>query len=543
MDIDKDAPDAEQWKHKYFNQLEDAESKEKQWREADELLRKTVARLTLAADGQDDNLDQQLLELRNAIRDRASSAQLQKTIDAMSTTLIKLERERKNKASHAEHESALLKLLDQLRLPKGTGRKIKQLRKLLDNPAASESEKTVNSFVELVHSAIELSSDTDVSPSTESDRGGLFQRLFTGQDKTANPVTQDEPDSSAPMSVREVLIQLLERLSLPDDLMAQVDAIRMQIEATNNQSGWDQVLEQIADLVQAIRTQTQKEKQGIEDFLLQLSERLQEVDRQLAGSDAYYDDSFAASGALDSAVKQGIDGIQSGVRDATDLNQIKQLVQAHIDTVLDHMEKHRATEQQRYAAAKAEIAVVTERLHGVESEADALRARVHEERNQAQTDTLTGIPNRLAWEERLEQEIARWKRFSTPLVLLIWDVDKFKRVNDTFGHKAGDKVLCTIARSLAASIRETDFIARYGGEEFVHLMTGAELEDCVAVADKLRSKIEATGFHFRDEAVTITVSCGVTQFRDDDNAESWFERADRALYKAKQAGRNRCISD
>ncbi|VAW80486.1 hypothetical protein MNBD_GAMMA13-912 [hydrothermal vent metagenome] len=235
---------------------------------------------------------------------------------------------------------------------------------------------------------------------------------------------------------------------------------------------------------------------------------------------------FAASGVLGSAVKEGIDGIQNSMRDTTDLDQIKQLVQSHIDIVLDHMEKHHATEQQRYDAAKAEISRVTERLHDVESEADALRARAHEERNQAQTDVLTGIPNRLAWEERLEQEIARWKRFSTPLVLLIWDVDKFKRVNDTFGHKAGDKVLRTIARSLAAPIHETDFIARYDGEEFVHLMTGAELDACLVVEDKLRSKIESTGFHFRDG----------------DSAESWFERADRALYKAKQKGRNCCIS-
>ncbi len=552
MDIDKDASDTEQWKRKYFDQLEETEGREKQWREADELLRKTVSRLTLAADGQDDRLDQQLRDLRNAIRDRASSTQLQKAIDAMSTTLVKLERERKKVSQATQHESALLKLLDQLNLPKGTGRKVKQLRKLLDDSASSESEKTVNGFVELVHSAMELSADATDSTSTETDRGGLLQRFFGSQDKTADPVEKDDRDtsvvkpvvdSSDSMSVREILIRLLERLSLPDDLMERVDSIREQIETTNSQIGWDQVLEQIADLVQTIRTQTQQEKQGIEDFLLQLSERLQEVDRQLADSDNYYDDSLAASGELNSAVKQGIDGIQNGVRDATDLDQIKQLVQTHIDMVLDHMEKHRESEQQRYDAAKAEIATVTERLHDVESEADTLRTRIHEERNQAQTDALTGIPNRLAWEERLEQEIARWKRFSTPLVLLIWDVDKFKRVNDTFGHKAGDKVLRTIARSLAASIRETDFIARYGGEEFVHLMTGAELEDCVAVADKLRSKIESTGFHFRDEAVTITVSCGVTQFRDGDSGESWFERADRALYKAKQAGRNRCTSD
>ena len=552
MDIDKDASDAEQWKRKYFNQLEDAEGKEKQWQQADELLRKTISRLTLAADGQDDTLDKQLSDLRNAIRDRASSAQLRKAIDAMSTTMVKLERERKQDDADTGNDSVLLKLLDQLQLPKGTGRKTKQLRKLLSDSAASGSEQAVSAFVELFHSAMELSVEPDSDNAAGTERGGLFQRLFGGQEKAAENEALDNRDSqpanaaedgSQQTSVREILIRLLERLSLPDDLMKQVDAIREQIGTASSNSSWDQVLEQIADLVQAIRTQTQKEKQGIEDFLLQLSERLQEVDRQLADSDTYYDDSFAASGELNSAVKEGMDDIQNSVREATDLDQIRQLVQTHIDTVLTHMEKHRETEQQRYDAAKAEIATVTAKLNDVESEADALRTRIHEERSQAQTDALTGIPNRLAWEEQLEQEIARWKRFNTPLVLVIWDVDHFKNVNDSFGHKAGDKVLRTIARNLAGSIRETDFIARYGGEEFVHLMTGAELEDCVVVADKLRGKIEATGFHFREQAVTITVSCGLTQFRDGDSSESWFERADRALYKAKQAGRNRCVSD
>ena len=551
MDIDKDASDAEQWKRKYFNQLEDTEGKEKQWQQADELLRKTISRLTLAADGQDATLDKQLSDLRNAIRDRASSAQLRKAIDAMSTTMVKLERERKQADADTGNDSVLLELLDQLQLPRGTGRKTKQLRKLLSDSAASQSEQAVSAFVELFQSAMELSVEPESGETTSAERGGLFQRLFGGQEKAADNDAPDNRDSPAPNAVeggnntgvREILIRLLERLSLPDDLMKQVDAIREKIEVASSNSSWDQVLEQIADLVQAIRTQTQKEKQGIEDFLLQLSERLQEVDRQLADSDTYYDDSFAASGELNSAVKEGMDDIQNSVREATDLDQIKELVQTHIDTVLTHMETHRETEQLRYDAAKAEIATVTAKLNDVESEADALRTRIHEERSQAQTDALTGIPNRLAWEEQLEQEIARWKRFNTPLVLVIWDVDHFKKVNDTFGHKAGDKVLRTIARNLAGSIRETDFIARYGGEEFVHLMTGAELENCVAVADKLRGKIEATGFHFREQAVTITVSCGVTQFRDGDSSESWFERADRALYKAKQAGRNRCVSD
>jgi len=486
VDSDTEAAEAEQWKRKYFDQLEQLEAREKQWQQADELLRKTISRLTLAAEGQDETLDRQLREVRNAIRDRAGSLQLQAGIDAMSTALLKLDQQHKRQTE--------------------------------------DSAEAVP-------------------------RGSLMQRLF-GRDKKPVRSAADEPEtapgakpaagSRGPETVREILIRLLERLSLPEELGERVAALRDQIEHTADGDSWDAILEQLADLVQSIRTQTQKETQGIESFLLQLSERLQEVDRQLAVSGQRYDDSFAAGEQLDSAVREGIGGIASSVREANNLDQIKQLVQVHVDTVLTHMAKHRATEQQRYEQAKADMSAMNDRLHALESESAALRSRLHEERSQAQTDTLTSIPNRLAYEERLGQEIARWKRFATPLVLLIWDVDHFKRVNDSFGHKAGDKVLRTVARALEGSIRETDFIARYGGEEFVHLMTGAELVDCMIVADKLRELIAATGFHFRGNAVTITASCGLAQFRDGDSSESWFERADKALYRAKQAGRNRC---
>ncbi|HHJ16391.1 MAG TPA: GGDEF domain-containing protein [Gammaproteobacteria bacterium] len=341
-------------------------------------------------------------------------------------------------------------------------------------------------------------------------------------------------------TVREILIRLLERLALPPELVERVESIRTDIEAIREGDSWDQVLEQIADLIQSIRLQTQQEKRGIEEFLVQLGERLQEVGRQMQGSEQYYDELHEAGTQLDSDVAREMTGIGKSVSSATDLGQLQQAVQAHIEAVLTRMETYRSTEQERYAQAKSQIATMNERLQELEGETEELRSRVKQERNQAMVDALTGIPNRLAYEERLQQEVARWKRFATPLVLVVWDIDLFKRINDSFGHRAGDKVLRTIARSLDSGIRETDFVARYGGEEFVQLMTGSSLEECLGVTDKLRETIKNTGFHFRDQAVVITASCGLAEFRDGDSVEQWFERADKALYKAKQEGRNRC---
>jgi diguanylate cyclase len=483
LDTDIETAGPEQWKQKYFEQMDALENREKEWRQTDELLRKTISRLTLVADGHDDALDHQLRDLREAIRENVSCVRLQAFIDTISDTLIKLDREQRPDAQRAAVR-----------------------------------------------------------------RVGLFQRLFSGaSDDPPSVANEFAPSTASGAShaasggdtVRSVLVRLLDRLALPAELGARVEALRDQIEHAVEDDSWDPVLGQIADLVQSIRAQTQSEKRGIESFLLQLSERLQEVDRQLCLNGHFYEDSFAAGKRLDSAVRQDIGDIESGVREAIDLDQVKCLVQSHVDSVLACMANHQEAEQQRIEQARMEVSVVTDRVRELESETAILRSQLHAERSQAQTDPLTGMPNRLAYEERLEQEIARWKRHATPLVLVIWDVDFFKRINDRFGHKAGDKALCTIARTLTDGLRETDFIARYGGEEFVHLLTGSELADCVPVAEKLRQRVAAAGFHFRGTAVTITVSCGLAQFRDGDSAESWFERADKALYRAKQAGRNR----
>lgn len=494
MDDDNKAQEVEQWKSKYLNHLEESERSEKQWKDSDELLRKTISRLTLAADGLDDTLDKQLRDLRDAIRDHGSTAQLRVRIDEMSKTLVRLDRQGKQR----DNETVA---------PAGT---------------SSPREESGGFLKRLFGSAAKQVSDSDNAGSDDHRPGN---------------------DSASTETVRDILVELLERLTLPEEFSQHVERIRAHILKMDENGQWGSVLGEIADLVQAIRAQSLKEKQGIEEFLKQLGERLQEVDRQLAQSEAYYDDTRDAGQQLDSRVKQEISGIGNSVREATDLGQLKQVVQTHIDVILAHMTGHQQAEQQRYDDAKQEIAAMSERMKDMESETEELRSRIDDERSQAKTDSLTGIPNRLAWEERLEQEIARWKRFETPLVLVMWDVDHFKSINDRFGHKAGDKVLRTIAHVLADNVRETDFVARYGGEEFVQLMTGSSLEDCMPVVDKLRAAIESTGFHFREERVTITASCGVTAYRDSDTPDQCFERADKALYRAKDAGRNRCISD
>ena len=151
-------------------------------------------------------------------------------------------------------------------------------------------------------------------------------------------------------------------------------------------------------------------------------------------------------------------------------------------------------------------------------------------------DPLTGVYNRRALSQRLDEELSRSRRFGHPLGLLILDIDYFKQINDRFGHLAGDQVLIGIARFLRQQVRKSDFVARYGGEEFIILLPETGLEGARRFAERLRLAIAELDF---EEIPTPSVSIGVAVSREDDTPDRLLHRADEALYAAKRGGRNR----
>jgi diguanylate cyclase (GGDEF)-like protein len=165
-----------------------------------------------------------------------------------------------------------------------------------------------------------------------------------------------------------------------------------------------------------------------------------------------------------------------------------------------------------------------------------LQALAQNLRSQATTDALTGLNNRLKFDQSLAAEMASAARYRTPLSLALFDVDFFKEVNDTHGHNVGDKVLMRLAAVVAGKSRTTDMLARWGGEEFIVMLPGSNADMALQAAEKLRTVIALTAF---DVPGTITCSFGVTEYADGDTPESFVARADRALYQAKLKGRDR----
>ncbi|WP_413702426.1 GGDEF domain-containing protein [Psychromonas sp. KJ10-10] len=138
-------------------------------------------------------------------------------------------------------------------------------------------------------------------------------------------------------------------------------------------------------------------------------------------------------------------------------------------------------------------------------------------------------------------EFTRYQRYQHQLNIAVIDIDKFKAINDTFGHLAGDKVLNVIAQTLQKSIRNTDFIARFGGEEFALLLPEISSEQCKHTLNKLCQVIKRIPFKFKKQNISITISVGATTFSGNDTIETAFERADQALYNAKNNGRDQVI--
>lgn len=153
------------------------------------------------------------------------------------------------------------------------------------------------------------------------------------------------------------------------------------------------------------------------------------------------------------------------------------------------------------------------------------------------TDKLTGIYNRLKFDQELEWELKRSRRYKNKLSLLLFDIDHFKKVNDECGHDAGDSVIAATAALVANAIRASDIFARWGGEEFVILLTETSIDNARILAEKLREKIARNIFPGN---IRITCSFGGSEYRGSGGADALFKKADRALYEAKNAGRN-CV--
>jgi len=353
----------------------------------------------------------------------------------------------------------------------------------------------------------------------------------------ALPEAPEPTYSSVAEHIESTLLGLLNDLSLPEHHRPQAEAMRKRLEKGLN---WYELLPILDDLAVLMLAITDSGQHEFGAYLKQLNERLEAFQNNLQAASEGHAEGRSAADDLHSQLREHVDGLQNSVQDAVDLNSLKHLLENRLEGLLGAMDQHQQQRNAREQEISAHLQGLAERIAQMEQQAQDYREHLEEQRQKALIDPLTGLPNRAAWGERLHDEVEQWQNHGKPLLIAMLDLDHFKRINDGYGHLAGDKVLKIIAAQLRKHLRPVDFIARFGGEEFVLLMPDTPLAAGVQGVERLRAAIEACPFHFKGEPVTITLSIGVSAFRPGDRSDQVLKRADEALYQAKHRGRN-CV--
>ena len=401
---------------------------------------------------------------------------------------------------------------------------------VLQEPLAHASSGALESVVAMVEAENDQTRDfVEQSPPDEQPEPAEVDAVY------ALPDAPEPTYSSVAEHIESTLLGLLSGLSLPEHHRPQAEAMCRRLEKGLN---WYELLPILDDLAVLMLAITDSGQHEFETYLKQLNERLESFQNNLQAASEGHAEGRSAADDLHSQLREHVDGLQNSVQDAVDLNSLKHLLENRLEGLLGTIDQHQQQRTAREQEVSAHLQGLAERIASMEQQAQGYREHLEEQRQKALIDPLTGLPNRAAWGERLQHEVEQWQAHGKPLLIAMLDLDHFKRINDGYGHLAGDKVLKIIATQLRKHLRPIDFIARFGGEEFVLLMPDTPLAAGLDLIEKLRVAIEACPFHFKGEPVTITTSIGVSAFRTGDRSDHVLKRADEALYRAKRRGRN-----
>ncbi|MVW74185.1 GGDEF domain-containing protein [Pseudomonas xionganensis] len=578
--------DAQRWKSKYLESLEQQERLEGRWNERLDLLRRSLVRSSLAAEGSDKAVDQCMQELRDILRRDDIDEGLGKLLPRLEKAVLNSEQRRQERSEQSL--GGLLQLTEQLLNldpPQDVRKALKHFIRDIEERAGQPGQLSA-----LLTDLGRLQQQTLSSlASHEAVRPGLLQRLFGGQanapQTSAAPAPSSQAESDSPLDEQQLtsspppstapttptqasnspapsaadpdyalpelpepgysavaehinasLLGLLDELELPTHHLPQGEALRQRLQGGLNWYELVVVLDDLAVLILAVTDSGQRE---FASYLKQLNERLASFIGTLSEAHEGYSESIESARSFNQELREQVSGLQASVQTAVDLDSLKQALEARLDGLLDTVSEHQKLRDGREEEVSQRLQALTLKVAEMEQEAQSFRDHLEEQRQKALIDPLTGLANRAGWSERLELEVARWKRYGGELLLAVLDIDHFKRINDDYGHLAGDKVLKIIAGELNKRLRKTDFIARFGGEEFVLLIPSTPLDGGLQLLQTLREGIEQCPFHFRNQRVTITISAGLTAFAPEESPDQVFERADQALYRAKNGGRNR----
>lgn len=507
------AREDKQWKSKYAELLGEHSTQQQHI----DVLRHTVNRLGAAANGQDYQLDQHLERLRHVMRHGDMSREFLAVVKDIDSSALDVDNRQQEAISR--WRDLYLELLDVLRerLPPQCWPSLIELRE------HALSLQSLSDCLALQERLV----NTSALPLPANDEQGPGMHIRDGLEQEKEPVF-----STVGARITPILQELVTLIPVPDSAKATQQRIEKVI---NSGLNWYELVATLEEMSLMIVASFYAAETEFSKFLHQTLERLALVEGSLSKSQqlveaeqtALLELSSSAASLREGLESENIDGLKSAIKESLD----------HIDGFIGDKTEINVDGD---SAIAEQLKAMNELVGSLQNDVREAHERLEEQQKKAETDPLTQLPNREAYSKRAELEHMRWKRYRRPLSMLVGDIDLFKRINDSYGHLAGDKVLQIVAKQLQERLRQTDFVARYGGEEMVFLLPETNAQQALQTAENLRIQLESKGFHYNDEPVFVTMSFGAAEFTEGDTVESVFARADKALYRAKDEGRNRC---
>ncbi len=300
------------------------------------------------------------------------------------------------------------------------------------------------------------------------------------------------------------------------------------------------------DLVGFVRNSVGKliqQSDQVAVFAKELGKNLSEMEEQVLVSLNIAQEGHQANTEFATTLRGQVEDIQGSFTTGGTIQDIQIFVFSKLKAIRTALELKNSQDEDRFRQAQGSMEDLKRSLQIMTAEVNRVQERARVLEREVLLDGLTGIHNRRAYEQRIKEEFARYRRYGMTYSLVLLDVDHFKKLNDQYGHRAGDKCLKEIIKRVKSCTRSTDFIARYGGEEFVIVLTGTNKAGAYVVAEKVRRVIEKTRFSFQNNTLPVTISLGVSEISPaDKDVDAIFSRADTAMYRAKSEGRNRvCV--
>ncbi|TQV89139.1 GGDEF domain-containing protein [Aliikangiella coralliicola] len=494
-------------------------------------LKRSIARLSYIGMGLSPEMDGRLNELRKAIKSDANHEEINQLVDKISKTLRTLEDTTESeKVEVAEQEVDLLKLLLSQRLPAKLKKTLKSMQRQSENMDAAA---VANNIVDAIQKFLQQAQQNEKSE--PGLLGRLFKRNKTELNKVQNQPAVSEDEHWLSEELKSSLLHLVDQLSVMDkysELAVKLTEKVVQLEKITD----------LADILELITSAfvevSGHEHEQFEKFLKSLNKRIDRVNEFIDGTVNYSQQVTAQSNQLDLDLQNSVTEIKDSFEASSSLTEVKQSLFQKMDSIVSRVNSFCEAQAANQQQLNQNMVNLREQLRATEDESSRLRDDLAAQRVRAQTDPLTQLPNRYSYNERLTQEYNRWRRYRSPLSLVVGDIDYFKKVNDEYGHTAGDEVLRVVALFLQNGLRESDFIARFGGEEFVILLPETSLVDATKAINKLRQGVKDVKVEFEALIIQVAMSFGIAEFENNDTPKAVFARADQALYRAKEKGRD-----